>query len=1045
MAFIRYLHTAAVLLFAYVDSQAQTIYYPAGSSQLLRSTAEDVAMLLQRSIAGSHFTTQQYTAMPANGIVLVYDSTITVNQTCKVKGNGSSFISFAAGQDNGLCYGVYEYLYQSGFRFYQPGIIWETTPSLTSPYKNIDTVYTCRFKYKSWFISGGVNVWAMDKNANYYWDNYYGELGHQWALYQRRNNMTGGYRFAGHRDDVVTSDYLTTLQNNPCYVAPFNDSREATRQSVPDINSVAAMQLWANAIESQYTQYRNRILGNAGFYVNQYRNFNFNYYNIGIEVPDGSHWANSENNDCGSGKYPKESDQHFTLANFTADKIAAVYPGKRFQLYAYDGHADAPSSSIKINPGIDVQVVPTAFQNETSPKALLNRWYKRWPNISEYHYLNLAQWSGETPAFYLDDLKQTVQRLKEKNAQGIIWEASASKFASLPFLLAANNSLKNDKAIENQLQEFCSLFDNAAPTIYKLLQCWSDDKTVTVYYGMQDNKYKLPYYYKLVQQAGNELQNASPVVQQRLNELKAYLHYMVLYYSWTFDQRLPEKKKDKAAALCLYLGKISSLQIVNSYFLIQDIVRQYQPLDYIYIQYNHVNGTAYQNGNLPLITAAEINTNFITDAFEQDRDIKQFAFKGAQEIKGAFESKGLEPLEEIKVKINYTYGKDYSARTEYNFIANAAGGISIKYNPTFDMPGKGYINFSVEATDKTLGVLQDFTIDRNSPAGIVYVTIPAAGNYKLSIVSKYKSAVDILIKTNGNYFYKNGPFFGSPPENYRANLLSLPGFFYVPEGINKVFFSHNNSYSAANGFVKAEEVNRIFAFKDKDYNSLEAKISNSGDSALFYLDVPAGNDGNFLQVFKMEQLRLCFSNISNTQWYARRKVCSNADFTASIKNVNSKCITELTVSGTDNNIKWEVYDALMWYRYSNTSAIELPEIVSPNAIVTLQSSDNCIVTKRLGDITGYMDQKSSCATGSPVAEPSIKVVVYPNPGSGVFMCKQNNEPVLAEDVKIYTVQGMQLASFTHTQRFNIAHLPAAMYVYSIIINKKKYTGKLVKI
>ncbi|MCY7410203.1 MAG: T9SS type A sorting domain-containing protein, partial [Chitinophagales bacterium] len=112
---------------------------------------------------------------------------------------------------------------------------------------------------------------------------------------------------------------------------------------------------------------------------------------------------------------------------------------------------------------------------------------------------------------------------------------------------------------------------------------------------------------------------------------------------------------------------------------------------------------------------------------------------------------------------------------------------------------------------------------------------------------------------------------------------------------------------------------------------------------------------------------------------------------------------------------------------------------------TLHSSDNCIVTKRIGDDTVYMNRKSNCATGAPIAEPSIKVVVYPNPGSGVFMCKQNNEPVLAEDVKIYTAQGTQLASFYNMHMFNIGHLPAGMYVYSITINRIKYTGKLVKV
>jgi hypothetical protein len=61
------------------------------------------------------------------------------------------------------------------------------------------------------------------------------------------------------------------------------------------------------------------------------------------------------------------------------------------------------------------------------------------------------------------------------------------------------------------------------------------------------------------------------------------------------------------------------------------------------------------------------------------------------------------------------------------------------------------------------------------------------------------------------------------------------------------------------------------------------------------------------------------------------------------------------------------------------------------------------------------------------------------------MCKQNNDPVLAEEIKIYNAQGIQSAFFTNTQRFNISDLPAGMYVYSITIKGIKYSGKLVKL
>jgi len=101
------------------------------------------------------------------------------------------------------------------------------------------------------------------------------------------------------------------------------------------------------------------------------------------------------------------------LANFTAQKILAKYPTKRFQLYAYSGHADVPSSSITINKNIDIQLIPGVYQMESSTNGLRNRWYNRSTNVSEYQYLNLSGWSGETPSFKWSEIKTTLQIAKK--------------------------------------------------------------------------------------------------------------------------------------------------------------------------------------------------------------------------------------------------------------------------------------------------------------------------------------------------------------------------------------------------------------------------------------------------------------------------------------------------------------------------------------------------------------------------------------------------------------------------------------------------------
>ena len=1046
MAFIRNCFLIVVITLCTIYSNAQTVSYPLLSSQLLKSTAEDAAMLLQKAIPGSQFTTQSYSVIPVSGIIFIYDTTIKDNQACKIESNGVNYIKFTAAQDNGLCFGIYQYLQNSGFRFYQPGSVWEMYPILSSAYKKTDTIYTTDFKYKSWFISGGNNRWVMDNNAGYGWDTYFGENGHNLALYQRRNGMNGAYRFAGHRGDMMSGSYLSALENNPCYVACYNNSRVVNRQSVPDVNNPEAMKLWSSTIEQKYTQYKNIILGNTALYVNQYRNFNYGGQNIGIEVPDGSLWGNSkDNSSCNYKDYSKPSDQQFALSNFTARQIAINYPNKHFQIYAYATHADVPDESILINDKIDIQLIPAVYQNVSSTNGLRNRWYNRSKNISEYNYLNLSGWSGETPSFYLDDMKATVQIAKDKKSQGLVWEASPAKFASLPYLLAANNSLKENISIDNTLQEFCdNMFVGASKTVYALLQLWADSKTMA---GGFSNKYKIPLYLQMITEAGQLTQGASTAVQERIRELKAYLHYMILYFDWAGDSRTDAAKIDKAASLCIYLAKTNKLQLVNSYYLIAIITGKYSTGSNFYQQYNNVNGAAYLNGNLPLLTAAEINDNFQKDKSLYGNIIDEYKFESASYIQEQFTKNDLKPLKKISVQLNYSNGLDYYNRSEFNIIAPSAGNFTINYNPRFDMPDKGYINFTVESKDKALEIIKDFTIDRNAKAGTLVITLSSPGTYKLSVFSKYKSAVELDIITNGNYFYKNGPFLGTTTEKYLTNLQGIPGYFYIPGGINKLYFSISNSNPGGVGFASAEKINNAFDLKDNNGNTLQARFVTPNDSALFYMDIPVESKGKFGKVSKMGIYNLVFSNIGNVLWYAEPnpKPCSNANFTISVINKKGNCITRLTAASNSADLEWEVTDLGQTYTYSKQSVIELPDYSSPNAIVTLTNGNNCSVTKRLKDDEKFLRAKESCVSGSSLPSIAENPVIYPNPSYGIYNLLQNGSVLKANEIIITNTQGLQVGIFKEVKQINISHMPPGLYLYKMAVNGRVFNGKLLKL
>ena len=559
------------------------------------------------------------------------------------------------------------------------------------------------------------------------------------------------------------------------------------------------------------------------------------------------------------------------LANFTADKINSSLPDIQFQCYAYSGHADIPSSNILINKNIDVQVIPFGFQFETSGKGLLNRWYSKHSNISEYHYLNIPQWTGETPLFSLNEYKNTILRIKEKGSQGIVIETSPAKFASLPFLYAGNRLLVNDISIDSSLSEFVyNLFPGVTGDYIKqLFKNWGDENVATGGSFTLDNKYKIPLFVQQLNKAVASAKNADKFVMQRLQELKAYLHYIILYYDLIGDNMSYLEKSNKTANLCLYLAKINKLQLVNSYFLILDMVNKYPVTNTIYKEYNIANGTAYNNGNLSLITDQEIDKNFSDDVIKYTLLISDYNFQSASVIIAKMNDNGLKPLDKINVKIGYTYGYNYNNRSEFYFYAPAAGSVNINCVPHFELPESGFVNITVEADDKPLLVLKDEKITPSNNPGNILINIPSPGIYKLSFVSQFKTGADIIITTNGNTFFKNGPFYGNRIENYRDdNWRSFPKYFYVPN-ISQLYFSINNA-CYTNTCLSPLKVENAFGIKDNTGKDAQIETSSS-DSSLYQISVSSANASAFWKVNQMREYNLCFANISNIEIFAEQK------------------------------------------------------------------------------------------------------------------------------------------------------------------------------
>jgi hypothetical protein len=272
----------------------------------------------------------------------------------------------------------------------------------------------------------------------------------------------------------------------------------------------------------------------------------------------------------------------------------------------------------------------------------------------------------------------------------------------------------------------------------------------------------------------------------------------------------------------------------------------------------------------------------------------------------------------------------------------------------------------------------------------------------------------------------------------------LPGYFYVPAGVNKVYFSLNNSNPGGKGFATPEEIGNTFLFKNNEGVAVAPTLVNTGDSAFFYLDIPSANSATFWQASKMEQYRLTFANISNIQWYARKKSCSDISFSVETVKKASGCITILKATNSNTANNWKIQDGTKSYEFNNQQIVELPAGVSPNASISLSNQSNCIITKRLSDFPDYFKSMQECASAATLPLTSMSVGVYPNPGSGVFFCRKNGEVFLAENIVVFSSTGARIASFTNANTFNISNLPSGIYFYQVLTNKTSFKGRLVK-
>ncbi|MBD0287792.1 MAG: DUF4838 domain-containing protein, partial [Flavisolibacter sp.] len=494
----------------YAQLYRQTIYVDRINDPLFRTSLSDLTAFLKK-ITGRDFSIKESVEGIDAGIYFIWNKPGLVpeaQQEKLTKGTIEDFI--LSGNNNrlliiakhpvGFTHALYSYLDRLGVKWYFPGDEWSIVPSLNNITITSTEFVSPSFHQRNFFGTGSIlPVKSLDPS---------GSLQKKWDDWKRRNRFGGEINPGGHYGEVFNLKHRQLLEQHPEYLALVNGKREW---------SVGAKWCVSNK------KFRELFISDR---VNELRTSLQTPRNpdekivVSVDPADGA--GDCECPDCK--KSGAVSDRYFLLANEVAKEFTKISPLAFANIYAYNTHAAPPP--FKLNPNVIVQIIPYAFQSVGTPEEMIGLWTRQHNNLLMYDYYGLPDWHWDTPLTgRWSPFVLTNQLLfwKQQGIRGFMLESSyGSASAGLGLYLAGRLGWNSNESVEKLSQDFYKdLFGNASVYIANYYK-----KLAESFSGVAD----LPYLLEMLQKADDATKDNQ--VKLRLESLKAYTHYLSLYYQW---------------------------------------------------------------------------------------------------------------------------------------------------------------------------------------------------------------------------------------------------------------------------------------------------------------------------------------------------------------------------------------------------------------------------------------------------------------------------------------------------------------------------------
>lgn len=782
----------SLLVFCWaVQSPAQhyfdnRISVPADLPAPVMEAVKDMAYWLEKSTSRSFVIRQSGNPVGQKSIQLVWADRSDLPSAVREQLNrdGQSFylsvdekkgVRIAGTGTNSFNNGIYTFLQELGFRWYMPGDAWTIVPPVFKRNITISKVYTPDFRNRSYAGTGGVNAIPVTDPQNTFKSDY--------NTWNRRNRFNTDYPVKGHAGHLFYNYHKKVLDANPNWFC----NGKINRYGRIDISHSKVVNLFTEWALSQVKK-------------------DDRFPTIGIDPSDGA----GGKDDClpsGMKQIKTWSDKYFWLANQVAQRLDRNDSKTQVQLYAYSNHAATPSFALEKN--VFPVIIPYAFQNVTDPDSFIRMWSEKMEGrpMGIYDYWNITQWSSGVPQFNIYQIPVKLRVWKQYNVSTINLESTNGKGAMghvlwLGSQMMWNTSLSFD-SLYNDFLVTC--FGPAASDIKKMYDRWSRNyqEALEVNLSLRDL-------------AAASAKTSDPAVTERLKELKAYVHYLKLFY----DYKASPGSGTAFQNLVNYIHAIHNMRLVQTSALLERYIKapkNYRPVS--------------QRG-----TAGKSREPDIEKIFKQD--IREHADTyEISDLKFEITSAKLLPGEKL------VSPKLINGRNEY----------------LFTLPRAREFQIRAGAAKETRLIIKDGSrkwVEKMIPASkndytTIKVQLPA-GNYTLSFGDFYRFSRlifpdDILFMSRGISYYDNAGY----PLHY----------VYIPKDVDAIVYQDE----------KGPGVNKRGFWIDPSGKRIEAK-KLSGN--VYTVPVPSAHRG---KVWTLSIGHRSFKMLNIPNHFSLRKFTYNED------------------------------------------------------------------------------------------------------------------------------------------------------------------------